>query len=305
MYSPSRNRTPLVFFFLLMGLALLVLNPFGILQPFQDIALALLQPFIGGAQSARTGAADLAGNLQDPAVLRARIVELQNQVDAYKSQTARMTELEKENLLLRQQLGFKQAAPDYDLTGGTVLQRNPDLAHVTALDPSNLIYTLIVDQGSAQGVKPGMPIVTPQGLAGRVTAVGAQWAKVLLMIDPSSSVNAVVQSTRATGVVQGTVNGQLVIKYVPQGEAIREGDLILTSGIGGNFPKRLLIGQVTQVRKRDIELFQEADIQPSVDFSRLEFVLILKKFTPSDITQEPTPTATAIPRPTRTPTPSQ
>jgi rod shape-determining protein MreC len=86
---------------------------------------------------------------------------------------------------------------------------------------------------------------------------------------------------------------------------LKVGDLILTSGLGGNFPKRLVIGQVTEVRKRDIELFQEATLQPTVDFTRLEFVLILKKFTPSDITTEPTPTPTALPKPTRTPTPGQ
>jgi rod shape-determining protein MreC len=304
MYSPSRNRTPLIFVLLLLGMALLILHQIGILQPLEDLAFSLLQPLFGGATRARSSAADLAGNLEDPNVLRARVIDLQNQVDALKTQAARLRELEQENTLLRQQLGYKQANPDFDLTGAGILQRNPDLARVIAQDPSSLIYFLVVDQGSADGVKVGMPIVTPQGLAGRVVATGTHWAKVLLIIDPSSSVNAVVQSTRATGVVQGTANGQLVIKYVPQGEAIKEGDLILTSGLGGNFPKRLLIGQVTQVRKRDIELFQEADIQPSVDLTRLEFVLILKKFTPSDITQEPTPTPTAIPRPTRTPTPS-
>ncbi len=304
MYSSSRNRTPLIFVLLLLGIALLILHQIGFLQPLEDLSFSLLQPLFGGAQSARSGAADLAGNLEDPAVLRARVVDLQNQLDTLKAQAVRLRELEQENTLLRQQLGYKQGNPDFELAGAAILQRNPDLARVIAQDPSNLIYFLVVDQGSADGVKVGMPIVTPQGLAGRVVATGTHWAKVLLIVDPSSSVNAVVQSTRATGVVQGTANGQLMIKYVPQGEAIKEGDLILTSGLGGNFPKRLLIGQVTQVRKRDIELFQEADIQSSVDFTRLEFVLILKKFTPSDITQEPTPTPTAIPRPTRTPTPS-
>lgn len=304
MYA-SRDRTPQIFVLLLFALAALILHQIGFLQPLEDLAFTLLQPLIGGAQTARTGAENFAGNLQDPNELRARVTDLQFQVDALKNQSVRLRELELENLQLRQQLSYKQANPDLDLTGAAILQKNPDYARVLAQDSSNLIYFLTLDQGSAQGVKTGMPIVTPQGLAGRVTQVGTQWSKVLLIIDPSSSVNAVVQSTRATGVVQGAVNGQLVIKYVPQGEAIKEGDLILTSGIGGNFPKRLLIGQVTQVRKRDIELFQEADIQPSVDFTRLEFVLILKKFTPSDITSEPTLTPTAIPRPTRTPTPGQ
>ncbi len=304
MYS-SRNRTPLIFVLLLLGLAALVLYQIGFLQPIEDLAFLLLQPLLGGAHGLSTGVANLPATLEDPNALRARALELQAQVDSLKTQSLRVRELEQENLLLRQQLGYKQANTDFELAGAAVLDRHPDRARVIAQDPSNLLYYLVVDQGSAQGVKLGMPVLTPQGLAGRVTQVGTQWAKVLLIIDPSSSVNAVVQSTRATGVVQGTFNGQLVIRYVPQGAAMRDGDLILTSGIGGNFPKRLVVGQVTQVRKRDIELFQEADLQPSVDFTRLEFVLILKKFTPSDITLEPTPTPTAIPRPTRTPTPSQ
>jgi rod shape-determining protein MreC len=151
-----------------------------------------------------------------------------------------------------------------------------------------------------------MPVVTPQGLVGRVTSVGIHWSKVLLIIDPSSSVSAVVQSTRATGVVRGVTgdpNGSLVMKYVPQGEAIKVGDVILTSGLGGNFPKRLVIGEVIKVYKQDIELFQEAVIKPSVDFTRLEFVMVLKNYTPADITSEPTPTPTPTPRPTRTPVP--
>jgi rod shape-determining protein MreC len=237
--------------------------------------------------------------------MREQIKQLQSQVDELKISRVRVTELEKENATLRQQLAYKQSNPDFDLVGAAVLERNPDLARVIGQDPSNLVRYIIVDQGSAEGVKTGMPVVTPQGLVGRITATGTHWAKALLVIDPSSSVNAVVQSTRATGIVQGDVNGNLIIKYVPQGEAIKTGDLILTSGMGGSFPKRLVIGQVTEVRKHDIELFQEATIQPTVDFSRLEFVLILKKFTPSDITQEPTPTPTAVPKPTRTPTPTQ
>jgi rod shape-determining protein MreC len=228
---------------------------------------------------------------------------LQNQVNQTANSNVRIVELESENTLLRKQLGYKQSNPDFDLVGAVVVQRNPDQARVVGQDPSNLAWSIIIDQGSADGVKPGMPVVTPEGLVGRVISTGTNWAKVLLLIDPSSSVNAVVQSTRATGVVQGDISGNPIIKYVPQGEAIKIGDLILTSGMGATFPKRLVIGQVTEVRKHDIELFQEAIIKPAVDFTRLEFVLILKKFTPSDITQEPTTTPTPKPTPTRTPTP--
>ena len=299
MYSPNRsNRSPRFLLLILLALFLFVLFQLGPLRPAEDSAFDFFSPLFRFFGAMRAGVQNLAGGFQDVNDLREHTNELQNQVNQLTTSTVRLRELENENNLLRQQLGYKQANLDFDLVGGAVLAR------VLAQDPTNLVRSVTIDQGNADGVRVGMPIVSPQGLVGRVTEVGTHWAKVVLIIDPSSSVNAVVQSTRATGIAQGDPNGNLVIKYVPQGDAIQVGDLILTSGLGGNFPKRLVVGKVTEVRKFDIELFQEATIAPSVDFSRLEYVLILKKFVPSDITQEPTPSPTALPRPTRAATPT-
>lgn len=304
MYTPSRNRITGFVLLLLVAILALFLHQTGHLQPVEDIVLGWLEPVLGTATGVESGARGAVSDIEDLATLRARVAELQSQVDTMTLDNVRLNEVESENKMLREQLGYKQANSDFDLIGAAVVQRvtqpNPDLARVIGVDPSNLARFIIIDQGSADGVKTGMPVLTPKGLVGRITDTGTHWAKVLLILDPSSSVNAVVQSTRATGVVQGDVNGNLLIKYVPQGEAIKTGDLILTSGLGGNFPKRLVVGQVIEVRKRDIELFQEATIQPTVDFMRLEFVLVLKKFTPSDITSEPTPAPTRAPSPTPT-----
>lgn len=302
MYTSNRSVLPILL--VVLALLALILHAVGVLLPLENVALGWLEPILQGARDIRPSADTLTSPLADVNALREQVEQLQKQVVELNLLRVRVRELENENTLLRQQLAYKQANPDFDILGAAVLQRNPDLARVIGQDPSNLARYIIIDQGSEQGIKTGMPVVTPQGLVGRVTATGTHWAKVLLITDATSAVNAVVQSTRATGIVQGDVNGNLTIKYVPQGEAIKIGDLILTSGMGGGFPKRLVIGQVTAVRKHDIELFQEAEIQPSVDFARLEFVLVLKKFTPADITQEPTPTPTIAPRPTRTPTPT-
>jgi rod shape-determining protein MreC len=308
MYSSNRNRNLILGLMIVLAILALILHQTGQLQSFEDLAFGWAQPLLHGVLGISDSTENLTGTFADVNTLRTQLKQLQSQLDAAKISQLRVTELEKENTLLRQQLGYKQSNPDFDLVGAAVLERNPDLARVTGQDPTNLTRFIILDQGSAQGVKVGMPIVTPQGLVGRITAIGTNWAKAILIIDPSSSVNAVVQSTRATGVIQGESSNpaanNLIIKYVPQGEAIKVGDTVLTSGMGGTFPKRLVIGQVTEVRQRDIELFQEAIIQPSVDFTRLEYVLVLKKFTPSDITQEPTPTPTPAPTRTRTPTPS-
>ncbi len=303
MYSSNRNRNTILVLLFVVALLLLGLHAAGQLQPLENFALGWMMPLLRGILGMGDAAEMATGSFADVNALREQLKQLQGEVNELTIMRVRIRELENENMLLRQQLAYKQSNPDFDLLGAAVLQRNPDLARVIGQDPSNLARYVIIDQGSAEGVKNAMPVVTPRGLVGRVTQTGTHWAKVLLITDASSAVNAVVQSTRATGVVQGDVNGVLTIKYVPQGEAIKTGDLILTSGLGGNFPKRLVIGQVTDVHKRDIELFQEATIAPTVDFARLEFVLVLKKFTPSDITQEPTPTPTAAPTRTRTPTP--
>jgi rod shape-determining protein MreC len=277
----------------------MLLRTTGRLGPVEDLAYTIFSPIqtvlLGGAN----GIGNLFGGFQDVNTLRDQVKELEAQLNKLTVDAVRLRELEIENTTLREQLGYKQANPDYALLGGTVLGQNPDLAQVVGQDPSDLVRYIIIDQGSAEGVAVGMPIVTPAGLAGRVTEVGAHWSRGLLITDPSSSVNGVIQSSRATGVIQGDVSGGLLMKYLPQGEAVKVNDLVLTSGIGGSFPKRLVIGQVVEVRKRDTDLFQEAVVKPSVDFNRLEFVLIIKKFTPTDITQEPTPTPTKAP--TKTP----
>jgi rod shape-determining protein MreC len=304
MFSSNRNRTTVLVLLVVIAVFALILHQTGQLTPLEDVALGVMRPFLRGVIGIGDNADTFTGSFADITALQSQVKQLQTQVNQLSIQSVRVRELENENSLLRQQLRYKQSNPDFDLLGAAVMERQLDLANVIGRDPSNLGRYIILDQGSADGVKVGMPVVTPEGLVGRVTATGANWCKALLITDPSSLVNAVVQSTRATGVVQGDVNGNLIIKYVPQGEAIKAGDLILTSGMGGTFPKRIVIGQVLEVHKRDIELFQEATLVPSVDLTRLEFALILKRFTPSDISQEPTPTPTAAPRPTRTVTPT-
>ena len=129
-------------------------------------------------------------------------------------------------------------------------------------------------------------VLTHRGLVGRITDANLHSSKVLLITDVSSSVNALIQESRATGIVQGRIREGLVMKYIQQTEEVKPGDLVLTSGLGGNFPTRLIIGQVTGVRKRDVELFQEADVRPAVNFRALEMVMVLTSFEPIDFESE-------------------
>jgi len=305
MLRAIRTRSGITTLLVLLLIAGVILRTTGHLGPFEDVANRVFNPVQAVLLDLVNGVTNLFGGYQDVNTLRAQVTDLEARLDKATVDEVRIRELEIENQQLRDQLQYKQANPDYTLVGGTILEtNNPDRARVLGQDPSNLIHYITIDQGSADDVAVGMPVVTPSGLVGRISEVGTHWSRVLLIVDPTSSVNAVIQSSRATGVIQGAENGLLVMQYLPQDESVKVDDLVLTSGIGGSFPKRLVIGQVVSVTKRDTDLFQEAVVRPSVDFNRLEFVLIIKKFTPTDITSEPTATPTPTVAPTKTPLPT-
>lgn len=298
MFDLLRSRAGIIFLLLLIVILGIVLRSTGNLGIVEDATFGIFTPVQELLIDATNGVTNLFGGFQSVNELRAEVKQLQEQLNQSTLDSVRVRELESENAELRAQLEYKQANPDYLLTGATVLENR---ARVLSQDPSGLVNFIVIDQGREEEVAFGMPVITPAGLVGRVTEVGAHWARVQLINDTSSSVNAVVQSSRATGIIQGQGRGSdlLLMRYLPLGEAVKQGDVILTSGISGTFPKRIVIGQVVQVTQRDTDLFTEALVRPSVDLQRLEYVLVMKRFTPTDITAEETPAPTPTVTPTR------
>jgi rod shape-determining protein MreC len=257
-------------FFLSLAVTTLVLDRSDRLQPMKDLVAQVTSPIQEMLTSAMGRVSELRQLYVDMRACAAENEELQQMVDQLIIENVRLREAEIENVTLREQLNFKQASPSFELLSAQVIGR----------DPTNLAGYLIIDRGTEEGVAVGMPVLTDRGLVGRVTETAPHSAKVLLITDPSSAVNALIQESRATGVVQGSVGQGLTMRYIQQTEEIKPGDLVLTSGLGGNFPTRLIIGQVTSVTKKDVELFQEAEVRPSVDFGRLEMVMVLTSFEP-------------------------
>lgn len=301
MFDLLRSRFGIVLILLVIIVLGIVLRFTGNLGLVEDATFGVFAPVQSLLIDGSNGVVNLFGGFRDVNQLRAQVRQLQEELNKATLDSVRVRELEIENSELRTQLEYKQENPDYLLTGATVLEDNPNRARVLGQDPSPLVNFIVIDQGREQAVEVGMPVITPAGLVGRVSEVGANWARVRLLNDTSSSVNAVVQSSRATGIVQGQGQGSdlLIMRYLPLGDSVKEGDVILTSGISGAFPKRIVIGQVMQVNQRDTDLFTEALIRPSVDLQRLEYVLVMKRFTPTDITTEETPTPTPTVTPTR------
>jgi rod shape-determining protein MreC len=135
--------------------------------------------------------------------------------------------------------------------------------------------TCLLDKGTADGVHKGMAVVSPMGILGQVVSATSRTSKVLLMTDPSSGVDALVQRTRARGIVSGSLENGPIMKYVKRSEDIQERDTLITSGADGIFPKGLLLGTVTKVRKQNLGLFQFVEVTPAVLLSRTEEVLVV------------------------------
>lgn len=271
---PTRSTALIIL--ILLSLAAIALDQNEDLLPIEDLALRFVVPVQEKMTSLANSISDLTQTTQDIRELHRRNEELQGLADSLMIENVRLKEIESENETLRRLLGFTQANPTHSYKAAEVKGR------VIGRDPSNFLSYLIIDSGSQQGIEKGMPVVTERGLVGRITDVGSNWAKVMLIIDPSSSVNALIQTSRATGVVEGQVGRSLAMKYIPQGETVNVNDIVLTSGLGGNFPQKLIIGQVTALHQRDIEMFQQADIRPTVDFNNLEIVLVITNFLPAD-----------------------
>lgn len=148
-------------------------------------------------------------------------------------------------------------------------------ARVIGKDATNWFRTVLVNRGSLDGVRRNQPVVTPDGLVGRVVEVTPTASRVQLLTDPVSAAGALVQRTRVTGVVFGTLGTGARVRYLPLMADVAVGDEVVTSGMGGVFPKGIPVGRIIAVQRRSGALFQEATLQPAVELARLEEALIL------------------------------
>ncbi len=189
--------------------------------------------------------------------LRAQNIELRRRVST-------LEEARLENIRLKRLAGFTQAS-NTKTVGARVIGR-----------PTNQWEGVItIDRGTEDGVAAGMPVVGAQGLLGQTVGVTKRAARVRLITDPQSGVASMVQSTRAEGVVRGSIEGKLSMDFVSAETTVRAGDIVISSGMGGVYPKGLIVGEVTRVRSSPSALYQDIEVTPSGGPSGLEEVLVL------------------------------
>jgi rod shape-determining protein MreC len=236
------------------------------------VFLEITSPF----QKAVTYSTQALGDLIDSYVF---LFNLKRENFALKRKVAK---LEEENNLLREQAITSERLRNL-LHFSTKVSRPMLPAQIIGVDPSSWFRTIVIDRGTKHGVKRGMPVVSPEGIVGYVLQTSSHSAKILLVIDFNSSVDALIQRSRAKGVVEGNGESLCRLKYAPRTQDIQPGDTVVTSGLGGRYPKGLLVGKISKVDKKSYGLFQQAEIVPSVDFAKLEEVFVITETQPTEV----------------------
>jgi rod shape-determining protein MreC len=271
------SKTLLASGLILLSAALFVLNLGGYLGSAREV---VVRPLAGAQQwvSQRFFAArEFLTAPREASALLARIDELEAQNAALADQIIGLQEQAAESEILRALLNFARTSPESRYLAVSVI----------GLDPSPFVRSISIGAGSDRGLAYGMPVVSETGLVGRIIEVNASSARVQLITDPQSAVNVRLQDSRAEGLVVAQPNSELQVDLISHEAQVSPGELVLTSGLGGVFPPDLPVGHIVSVRTRDFELFQQAVLEPVVDFANLEVVLIITNFQPVD--QVPAP----------------
>lgn len=148
-------------------------------------------------------------------------------------------------------------------------------ARVVGLAPSGWFKTVFINKGTGDGVSNGMAVIASGGIVGRVIGVSGRYAKVLLIIDRGSALDALVQRTRSRGIIEGETSESCRFKYIVRKADIKIEDTVISSGLDGLFPKGLRVGAISEISRPSSGLFQEVKVRPFVDFTRLEEVLVI------------------------------
>ena len=245
---------------------LIFFNPKGIFDPFRGIFFKLSYPFQKASYIASSNIAETFSFFSSIGSMREENKKLIKENSVLISEVVSLKDMKKENEVFREQL---RLAPKerFDL----------EAAFIIGQDPQGLGSWLLIDKGSDKGLKVGMPVIVSDGiLVGRLEEVRSDSSKVTLLTDSASAVNAENLETDAKGLVRGNFGLGLVFDMVAQSDILNKGDSVITSGLGGVFPKGLLIGKIEEVKESPDRLFQQAIISPMARYHDLEVVFVIK-----------------------------
>jgi len=273
--SDVQKRIRWVTFAVLAGVALLLtyLDSTGNLGG----ALAVVRdPFTAVLSFTSTRSESASGLLEGPRDLqtaRAEIADLQARVDELERENEELREIEGEWQILQDLFNRARQSPEF----------TRQIATVIGQDTSPAIRSIIIDKGTEDGIRVGMPVESARGLVGRVFRAGPHSAQVALITDNASAIPARLGNSRATGILSGSgLGGPLTMDWIDLKYDLQIGEVVLTSGLGGNFPQDIVVGRVIEVNRSEADLFQRVVVQPVTDFENLEIVFVITNFEPVD-----------------------
>ncbi len=253
-----------------LSLGFSVMHNNGALSPIEDIILRASSPVQRVIRSTSTSAATTLEDLRRFGELRTENERLNLTVSELLAEVASLRDTARENLALREAVKYVQQNPDLNLVA----------ARVVGHDSSNLLDTVIIDRGSSAGIRKGMAVVWRGGLVGRVIESTPNAAKVLPVTSTSSVVNVTVQGTdaNADGSASGRTNDLMVMRQILENQNLETGQFVVTSGLGGGFPKGILVGQIVNIRSSNSSVLREADVRPFVDIKMLDTVQVILEY---------------------------
>jgi len=243
----------------------------GPLHGARRVVLAIGTPFAAAGSWLTTPLRAATGLVSDSAVSRKEYLAIKKQNDQLKARLATLEEAKLENERIRELVKFADAQ-DYKTIGARVIGRPTD----------SWERSIVVGRGTNDGVKLGAAVIAAGGLVGQVIEVTATSAKVRLITDAGSGVAVIVQRTRGEGVVRGSVEGKLTLDFVAKDKVPVKGDVLVTSGMGGAYPKGVVVGEVTDVTAPQADLFPKVSATSRVAIDRIEEVLVLIGLAPDE-----------------------
>jgi rod shape-determining protein MreC len=258
-------------FIAIAAFVLMAANRLTMLDPVENLTLNITSPIQSALHDATQPVADWVNNLTEASSLSSDNQYLRAENERLTNELARANEAAVQQQDQANLDAVRKAFPNDTFLAASVVSR----------DTSNVRSVVAINRGASDGVQVGMIVVTEgRSLVGTVTKVLDGYSWVMLITDPKSAVSALVQESRAEGVVAGNYNGALNMEFVGQGAAVKEGDFVLTSGVGGGYPAGIVIGRVSTVQKTDQDLFQNVQVEHLASLSNLDQVLVLTSFQP-------------------------
>ncbi|MDR2068590.1 MAG: rod shape-determining protein MreC [Spirochaetaceae bacterium] len=276
--SPKQKKSPHRenYVFIVLGLisfSVLLISTRSFVIDFKNIGLSAFSGIRGGIHFVSSFFSQTVLSIQELASLRREYAELTDRITRYEQLERNAAEIRQENNRLREQLGFSE----------TLVYRHIP-AELIGRDPDNLFSALVINKGKYHGLANNMPVIAfqngIQALVGKIVQTGQFESLVMPLYDTSSYISSRLSDSRYEGIVEGQGNSDmpLVMRFIRKRarDEISFGDLITSSGIGGVFPPGITIGRVSKIHYQEYETSMEVELEPAIDFSRLEYVFVIE-----------------------------